>query len=258
MKTKICSKCKKEKDLNDFHKKSSTKCGVRSICKACRVGEYWTETIQIQQKRYQKNNKEKIKERQKKRYIKNRMKILRKQSESYYKNWEINKEKRRISSRKSYNGRIEYQKKYRLENKKNIRKKSNEAKRKRYNSDPCFKLRERISSLFRIQITQFNIKKNKELFKYTGFKRIDYINHFKETEEWNNFLKNKNLDIDHIIPVSEYDFNDVEDIKKCWNPKNLRLLDRYENRNLKRNKIDFKLIKKHKIENLLPGKYKKC
>ena len=40
--------------------------------------------------------------------------------------WEIEKEKRKISSRKSYNDRVEYQKEYRKANKKKIREKLKE------------------------------------------------------------------------------------------------------------------------------------
>ena len=99
---------------------------------------------------------------------------------------------------------------------------------------------------------QSNIKKDKELFKYTGFKRTDYIKHFKKMKLWKNFIKNENIDIDHIIPISAYNLSNREDIKKCWNPLNLRFLNSYKNRNLKRNKIDMNLIKYYKIEHLLP------
>lgn len=36
MKTKICSKCKKEKPLNEFHKRTDRKCGVYPSCKECK------------------------------------------------------------------------------------------------------------------------------------------------------------------------------------------------------------------------------
>lgn len=35
MKTKICSSCKKDKALDEFNKKSSTKDGVQTICRKC-------------------------------------------------------------------------------------------------------------------------------------------------------------------------------------------------------------------------------
>ena len=35
---KICSKCKVQKPLTDYHKRSNRPCGVRSICKECYKG----------------------------------------------------------------------------------------------------------------------------------------------------------------------------------------------------------------------------
>ena len=37
MNTKICSKCKKEKDLGEFTKSKTSKDGLRSRCKSCRA-----------------------------------------------------------------------------------------------------------------------------------------------------------------------------------------------------------------------------
>lgn len=59
-----------------------------------------------------------------------------------------------------------------------------------------------------------------------------------------------NKHIDHIIPSSLYK-NENELIKKGFNLRNLRLIDSKENI-IKNNKLDIKLIKKHKIFDLLP------
>jgi hypothetical protein len=63
--------------------------------------------------------------------------------------------------------------------------------------------------------------------------------------------KNEIIHIDHIIPVKLYDFENIEEIKKCWNPKNLRLIPGIENIK-KSDNLDFVLIKKYNIEHLLP------
>lgn len=52
MKTLICSKCKKEKSTNDFHRSSTRKTGCQSTCKEC-CKIYNKETY----KNYYKNNK---------------------------------------------------------------------------------------------------------------------------------------------------------------------------------------------------------
>jgi len=42
-------------------------------------------------------------------------------------------------------------------------------------------------------------------------------------------LKDKNYQIDHIIPCSLYNLNNKTEIAKCWNPSNLRWLPAKEN-----------------------------
>ena len=55
---------------------------------------------------------------------------------------------------------------------------------------------------------------------------------------WNDFLSG-NLHIDHIIPISAFNFSDIEhiDFMRCWNLDNLQLLPAKEN-----------LIKSNKLE----------
>ena len=57
-------------------------------------------------------------------------------------------------------------------------------------------------------------------------------------------LKDKNYQIDHIIPCSLYNLNNKVDIARCWNPNNLRWLPAKENiiRGNKLRSEDIKLI----------------
>ena len=57
--------------------------------------------------------------------------------------------------------------------------------------------------------------------------------------------------IDHIIPVSLYDFLNNDDVKKCWNPRNLRIITIDENQS-KKDKLDLDLIDEYNICDLLP------
>jgi len=72
MKSKICSKCKKEKPLKEFHKQKANKDGLAYQCKECnkeRNKEYYKnnkEEIKGQRKEHYKANSEKIKEQYKK------------------------------------------------------------------------------------------------------------------------------------------------------------------------------------------------
>ena len=59
------------------------------------------------------------------------------------------------------------------------------------------------------------------------------------------------LHIDHIIPCSLFDHTNEEEIKKCWNWRNLRYLPAKENIS-KQNALDMDLVKSYGIEDLLP------
>lgn len=67
-----------------------------------------------------------------------------------------------------------------------------------------------------------------------GYKLIDLIQHLKKTMPegygWQDCLNGK-LHIDHIIPISAFNFSNPEhiDFKRCWNLTNLRLLPAQEN-----------------------------
>jgi hypothetical protein len=63
METKVCSKCKMEKELKDFHKDNSKKDGFRKICKSCKIiyRKNNKEKLNESNKIYRENNKDKIK-----------------------------------------------------------------------------------------------------------------------------------------------------------------------------------------------------
>ena len=67
METKICSKCKEEKEVCEFNKRNNSKDTLQSWCKIC-LTEY--------RKKYKEDNKEKIKNYHKKYYEKNVDKII--------------------------------------------------------------------------------------------------------------------------------------------------------------------------------------
>jgi len=67
-----------------------------------------------------------------------------------------------------------------------------------------------------------------------GYSLNEVIRHLKKTMPenytWNDYLQGK-LHIDHIIPISVFNYDKLEhaDFKKCWALKNLRLLPAEEN-----------------------------
>lgn len=85
MKTKICTKCYREKELNKFSLHKGGKYGISSRCKYC-------------DKKYRENNREKIKKGQSNYYLRNKEKINKKNKKYYHENKE--KYKNRCQKRK--------------------------------------------------------------------------------------------------------------------------------------------------------------
>lgn len=254
----ICKKCKIEKELKEFYFRKEVG-EYRKVCKKCYL---------INCDEYRKNNPEKEKLRHSKymnkQGIKEKNSIRKKEWKT--KNKEIIQIKDKLYREKNKDKIKEWHKQNYIENKESIKKVikiyllNNKDKRNEYmrkyqkeqkNNNPDFKIKSYISSRFIRDLKLKNIEKNDKLFSYTGYKYSDYINHFKKDILWNDYCSKKNLHIDHIIPVSAYDFTDKEEIKKCWHPDNLRLLPAKENHE-KHKKIDLELIKKYNIKHLLP------
>ena len=104
---KTCSKCKIEKDFNEFHKFKNSKDGFKSQCKSCILSKErerrLTEEYKVKSKQYSQSIPKEVKKEYKiKYYIKNKESILHKNKE-----WRENN--------KDYIS--EYSKKYREENK---------------------------------------------------------------------------------------------------------------------------------------------
>lgn len=74
---KICSKCKKNKDLEEYYKNNKHKDGKESRCKSCTNAEH---------KKYCTKNRERKKEYDKKYYIKNKGRIKENNNEYYIQN----------------------------------------------------------------------------------------------------------------------------------------------------------------------------
>lgn len=254
----VCTKCGIEKPLSNFyfrndkgyHKKQCIECTLemdkinreknKEKIKIRVKNHSQKPEVKNMRKEYMKDyklkNKEIIKEKNKKYRQDNREKI----KEYHKKHYEENREKLLLQGKK----RLSKNKERRKEYNKNYRK-------KRLNNDAEYKIKSYMLSHFTRELKKRNIDKKDKMFKMTGYKYSDYINHLKKDKLWVEYNNNNGIHIDHIIPLSQYDLKNIEEIKKCWNPENLRLLPSSENQS-KGNNIDFDLIKKHNIEHLLP------
>jgi hypothetical protein len=145
-------------------------------------------------KRYYKKNKETI--------------------SKYHSNWRLNnKEVLR-----------DYHSNWRSNNKDKIKKYSVDYYNK-IMSEPKLRLVKNIRTALWSVLSEKNIKKSNSTFLILGYTQDDLINHlenlFTENMSWDNYGE---WHVDHIIPVSEFNFTEYTDyeFKKCWELNNLR------------------------------------
>jgi hypothetical protein len=195
MTSKICSNCKIEKNICDFHKWKYGPDGYKRVCKECRKLEtntYYTknnEKVKLRVSEYRKQNPNKVKEVKQRIYEKNKEQILL-----------VNKL-------------------YREKN----REKRNEYVRNRKLNDPIFKLKHSIGNRIRLFLNIKKLTKHNSTFDIVGCSPEELKSHlenqFKEGMSWDNLGK---WHIDHIIPLSSAK-NETEVLKLC-NFKNLQPL----------------------------------
>lgn len=128
-----------------------------------------------------------------------------------------------------------------------------QAYRKEYTSSPEF----RLQSVLRRRHRHMLEKGMTTTMNIMGITFKDYEDGFINRspimwEEWKT--GNNDLVIDHIIPVCLYDIYNNDDIIKCWNPRNLRIITRHENA-VKSGKLYMDLVEQEEITDLLPASH---
>lgn len=194
--TKICTKCKIEKSIDEFTNSKNNKDGKSYQCRECNS---------IQNKEYREKNKDNIKDYKKEMYEKNRENVLQQRKEYYEKNRDMVLD--RVNKYTDIN-REEINEKRRQFRKDNIEHMQNQD-RKKY-----VKFREQIL----LDRKAYNKTENGRLIKLKndGKRRAKLKNgdvtvqQLKELERnvkvcyWcNEPLKNKEVHIDHYIPLSK-------------------------------------------------------
>jgi hypothetical protein len=216
MESKICSKCKIEKELCEFNKYYLSKDGHKPSCRECQ---------KIETKIYKSKNKEKIKEQSKEYYINNKEIIIKKHNEYYLKNLE--KEKNR--SKKYYNNnKTKYlinQQLYRDNNREKVNKNKNNYQTNRRKNDCLYKLTENMRGRVKDYLKIKNITKNNKTFEIIGCSP-EYLKEYLEQKftegmSWDNYGL-FGWHIDHITPLSS--INTEEDLYKLCHYTNLQPL----------------------------------
>lgn len=216
---KVCSKCRIEKELEEFYKKTAAKDGRKSACKVCLTPlnkENW-------KKYYSKNRKDLLK---KKGiygvvYYKENKKELNSKSAKYY---QVNKE--RIKVRK---------KKYNEENKTKLTKRRRERNKENYQLkkiDSLYMLKNKLSRLLRHHLNNLNVTKTQKLEKTLGLSVTDMKVHLNNNP-YGFVIGQDKIDIDHIIPISTV--STKKEIIKLNHYTNMQLLPSYYNRHIKSN-----------------------
>jgi|LakMenEpi03Aug12_release.lakeMendotaPanAssembly.Ray.scaffolds.fasta_scaffold15140_11 hypothetical protein len=226
MEKKICSKCKTEKDKNDFYLRKESVDGYRKECKKC--------FLEISKKKYLEDKNKKI-ESSKKYYNSNREIILEKRKDYYKTNIEKiityrqNNNEQIKEVRKTYleknNEKIKiYKKDYRKKNKKNIQFYRNKYNSQRVKDDVLYKISLNIRSRIRQFLKQNGFQKKSKTFELIGCSPIFLKEHiekqFTEGMSWDKM--GQYIHIDHIIPLSSA--KTEEDVYKLCHYTNLQPL----------------------------------
>ena len=243
MKTKVCSKCKKEKERKEFSLDRGQKDELQPRCKSCVKAYYEANKKKIVEriKAYNEANKEKIAE-QKKAYNEANKEKIAAQNKAYH---ETNKEKiaeRKKAYKQSNKEKIAAQNKaYREDNKEKIAayRKDNKEKiaayhRARHKSDPIYNLSCRCRGRISAAIRAKGFKKTTKTAEMLGcdweFLKSHIESQFKDGMSWEN---RKEWHIDHIIPLASASSEDdiirlchFSNLQPLWAEDNLRKKNR--------------------------------
>jgi hypothetical protein len=221
-----CSKCRATQSVNNFYKSSLRTLGYESQCKNCSKKRPSCINKREYNTKYYKKNKERLNHNNKIYYYENHRKVL-----DRYKELRYGTKERRSKT-------LNRAKKYRESKKEDI----------------SYNITKRMSGL--IYHCLRNKKESKAWLTLVPYTLEELLVHLKNTLinniTWDNFL-NRELHIDHIIPVCAYNISSTNcsDFKKCWDLRNLRLINRIENVS-KGGKLYMDLVEKYGIYDLLP------
>ena len=234
-KSKVCTGCGEEKLLGEFHKNKKAKYGREPQCKLCKIKKV---------RQYRETNKEHVAERskiQKRQYCQANKEKIKEYSKQYY---QANKEKRKQYCKANKEKLSEWHRQYRQNNKERF----NEWRRNYRKNNEQFRIRSNICRSLHKALNKIEKTKNASILTYIGCSIEFMQEHLNSTKkpDWGD-----DLHIDHIIPCALFDHTNEEEVKKCWNWRNLRYLPAEENMS-KGDILDMDLVKSYGIEDLLP------
>lgn len=238
MKTKICSTCKIEKPISEFHKRIDGILGCFARCKECNHNHYvvwYIDKGKEYHNNYYKINK-KIKAKYNKKYQKENKIQIKEQKRKYRKQ---NKEKIKLSNKNWRNIHKEEIKQktkiYQQKNRNKINKQRANQKRNRRMVDINFKLSTNLRTYLRNSLKQNS--KSDNTFKLLScdieFLKQHLESQFKKGMSWYNYGRGwngkKEWHIDHIYPCASFDLSNTEEQQICFHWSNLQPLWAFDN-----------------------------
>jgi len=222
MNTRICKKCREEKNMSDFRSiVRKEKLYYRWVCKKCETKENKDRHL-----KYRQNNIEKLRE----------------ISKTYYTEHKEDIKERYQEKKKEWN-RVYYE-----NNKSKILISRQKYVTNRYNIDSCFRIRKVISkAIYRGLKRNYSTKQNNSCLRFLPYSiqelNVHLESQFEPWMSWDNYGKyNVNTwddndqstwtwQIDHVIPQSTFKYTSMEDeeFKQCWSLDNLRPLSSKKN-----------------------------
>jgi uncharacterized protein YdiU (UPF0061 family) len=212
---KKCSKCNITKSKTCFQKCSKHKDGLRSECRECSIKA---------SKEYYEKNREKILEQVREKIKTNREEFRRRAHKYYWKNPEIVRKRSVLWAQKHRDKTRERSIRWKKNNSDKVKQHEKRSYLKKQ-SNPTTRIRHNVATAISRSI-QKGQKANRHWCDLVGY-TLDELKHhlegqFTEDMTWRNY--GKYWHIDHIIPLSVFNFSRTEDIdfKRCWELSNLR------------------------------------
>ena len=226
METKICSKCKEEKDVCEFGNRSNSKDGKSSNCKKCH---------NLRSADYQKRNYKECLERQGRWRSKNRERVY----DRYKKYKEKNPEKIKELRERFYTNNPHKRKEYR----ENYKPRKHEQRKERRESDPIFVLINNVRSRLYKYLTKLDITKKNKTFDIVGCNPLQLKEHLEKQFVDGMTWENKgDWHIDHIIPLSSaktedelYKLCHYTNLQPLWAIENIKKGKKILSNNLNKN-----------------------